>query len=34
VNGTFTSGIFTLQETTYRGVTSYYYALFANFSGS
>ena len=32
--GTFTSGVFTLQETIYRGVTYYYYILSGNFSGS
>jgi hypothetical protein len=34
VTGAFTSGLFKLQETKYRGVTYYYYALSANFSGS
>jgi len=34
ISGSFTSGRLTLQESTYRGVTTYYYALFASFSGS
>jgi hypothetical protein len=34
ITGSFTSGIFTLIRTTYRGVNYYYYALYANFSGS
>ncbi len=33
-SGVFTSGLFTLKKTTTGGVTSYYYAFYANFSGS
>lgn len=34
IRGSFTTGRFTLQEQTYRGVTTYYYALDVSFSGS
>jgi len=34
VNASFVSGIFTLSENSSHGVTSYYYALYANFQGS